>query len=92
MPNAFTLFGELRADTAAFERSLQRADREIKQTERNLTQLEAKTKAFGVTSATTGRAERSTIDQDHKAKAHRCYARLFRGYLAPPNGECYHRY
>ena len=57
MPNAFTLFGELRADTSNFESALQRADREIRQTEKNLERLEGKTRSLGNTSAVTARSQ-----------------------------------
>lgn len=54
--NVFTLFGELKADTRNFEAALIRADKEIKDTEKNLERLERKAKTFGQTSAVTARS------------------------------------
>lgn len=55
--NAFTLFGELKADTRNFEAALIRAEREISDTQAKLTALENQTKRAGQTSATTARQQ-----------------------------------
>src|SRR5881394_2881454 len=66
--NAFTLFGELKADTRNFEAALKRADSEIRQTEKNLDQLEKKSKSFGATSATTARSHEKFNEQIKASK------------------------
>ncbi|HTK38058.1 MAG TPA: hypothetical protein VL325_06155, partial [Pyrinomonadaceae bacterium] len=55
MPPVFTLFGELKADTSAFERSLKDADARLKGAQVELAKTEAKSKSLGDTSATVSR-------------------------------------
>lgn len=55
--NAFTLWGEIKADTASFESALRRADSAISTTEAHLSQLERKTRDYGNTSATVARSQ-----------------------------------
>jgi hypothetical protein len=55
MPSAFTLFGELRADTSAFDRSLAAADARLVKTRQELEKTEGASKAIGDTSATVAR-------------------------------------
>lgn len=68
MANVFTLWGELKADTRNFEQALIRADKEIQQTEKNLSRLEAQTKKFGNTSAVTARQQEKIGEQLASAK------------------------
>lgn len=53
--NAFTLWGEIKADTVNFESALSRAEGKLKQTEAAITQGEQKARQLGDTTAKTGR-------------------------------------
>lgn len=55
MASAFVLFGELKADTRAFERSLYDADVALNQTAQAINKAEDRAQSLGKTSATTAR-------------------------------------
>ncbi len=54
--NAFTLFGELKADTNSFQNSLRDAERRLKSTERAITDQERRAMGLGKTTAVTSRS------------------------------------
>jgi hypothetical protein len=55
MPNAYTLFGELKVETAGFKNSLREAEARLKATAQAIDNTEAKARKLGQTSATAGR-------------------------------------
>jgi hypothetical protein len=55
MSSVFTLFGELKADTGAFERSLKAAETRLKSTDAALDKTIAASNRLGDTIATVGR-------------------------------------
>jgi TP901 family phage tail tape measure protein len=55
MANAFTLFGELKADTQSFKNSLRDADASLVATERAISTTEGKARSLGVTTAASAR-------------------------------------
>lgn len=56
MANAFTLFGELKADTGNFKNSLRDADRALEATRHHIQSVEGKASDLGKNTAVTGRA------------------------------------
>lgn len=55
MANAFTLFGELKADTRSFEQALHRSETRLAQTGKAIADTERKAEKLGQTSATSAR-------------------------------------
>lgn len=55
MPEAYTLFGELKADTNSFKNSLRDADRSLLATKKSIEVVEGDARSLGVTTATSGR-------------------------------------
>lgn len=63
MPSVFTLFGELKADTASFEAALRAADARLKATEREIARTEERARGLGQTSAVTARHYQKLTEQ-----------------------------
>ncbi|MBK8150859.1 MAG: hypothetical protein IPK58_22310 [Acidobacteria bacterium] len=68
MASAFTLFGELKADTGAFKNSLRDAEARLKATQTNLTQTEQRARSLGITTATSARGFDKLSEQLNKAR------------------------
>lgn len=69
MANAFTLFGELKADTASFERALRRSEQLLAETGKAISTTEKQADKLGQTSATNSRKFEKfneTIDKQRK--------------------------
>lgn len=64
------MWGELKADTRNFESALKRADKDIRDTEKNLSRLEDRTKKWGNTSSTTARQQTRINEQLRAQKVH----------------------
>src|SRR5688572_404183 len=69
MPNAYILFGELKADTNSFKNSLREADRGLESTKKNIEIVEGNAESLGKATAVTGRAFEKLRDSVESAKA-----------------------